>query len=205
MTWLDVLGWAGSALLIYSLMQARMLRFRILNLVACVLLVVFNALLQIWPMVAMNVVLCAINLWFIRALVGTRHDEHAYQVLEVGPDDAYLRHVLHGHADDIRAFFPRFAWEVPLAERSAFLVQRGDETAGVVLVRDAGSGVAQVELDYVTPPFRDFSPGEFVYRRSGLFRERGFTRIITPPGMVSPYYARIGFRPDGDAFSLDLA
>ena len=67
MTWLDALGWAGSALLIFSLMQARVLRFRVLNLVACVILVVFNALLEIWPMVAMNVVLSAINLWFIRS------------------------------------------------------------------------------------------------------------------------------------------
>jgi hypothetical protein len=126
-------------------------------------------------------------------------------VLEVGADDAYLVHVLHGHADDIRRFFPRFEWDAPLSERAAFLVQKGDETAGVVLVRDAGEGVAQVELDYVTPQFRDFSPGEFVYRRSGLFRERGFTRIVSPPGMVSPYYARIGFTPDGESFALDVS
>ena len=45
MSWLDALGWAGSALLIYSLMQARVLRFRVLNLAASAILVVFNALL----------------------------------------------------------------------------------------------------------------------------------------------------------------
>ena len=52
MAWLDILGWVGSALLIYSLMQARVLRFRLLNLVACIVLVIFNGLLGIWPMVA---------------------------------------------------------------------------------------------------------------------------------------------------------
>ena len=36
--WLDILGWAGSALLVYSVMQARVLRFRVLNLAACVVL-----------------------------------------------------------------------------------------------------------------------------------------------------------------------
>ena len=90
------------------------------------------------------------------------------------------------------------------AGRTAFLVQHADETVGVVLVRDAGDGVAQVELDYVTPRFRDFSPGEFVYRRSGLFLDRGFRRVLTPPGMVAPYYERLGFRRDGDAYVLDL-
>jgi hypothetical protein len=73
-----------------------------------------------------------------------------------------------------------------------------------VLVCDAGGGVAQVELDYVTPRFRDFTPGEFVYRRSGLFRDHGFHRVLTPPGMVAPYYERLGFRPEGDHWSLDL-
>jgi hypothetical protein len=64
--------------------------------------------------------------------------------------------------------------------------------------------VAQIELDYVTQRFRDFTPGEFVFRRSRLFTERGFRRVVTPPGMVAPYYARLGFRPQGDSYVLDL-
>jgi len=204
-SWLDALGWGGSALLIYSLMQARVLRFRVLNTIGCVVLIVFNALLGVWPMVGMNVVLAGINLWFIRRLVAERHDETAYEVLEVGLGDAYLQHVLRVHGDDIRRFFPSVDWSQPVEGRSAFLVERGDETVGVVLVRDAGGGVAQVELDYVTPRFRDFTPGEFVYRRSGLFRDRGFHRVLAPRGMVAPYYDRLGFRADGDTYRLDLA
>lgn len=204
MSWLDLLGWGGSALLIYSLMQARVLRFRVLNTVGCVVLIVFNALLGVWPMVGMNVVLAGINLWFIRKLLAERHDETAYDVLEVGLDDAYLQHFLRVHGDDIRRFFPDADWTRPAAGRSAFLVERGDETVGVVLVRDAGDGVAQVELDYVTPRFRDFTPGEFVYRRSGLFRDRGFRRVLSPPGMVAAYYDRLGFRRTGDTYALDV-
>jgi hypothetical protein len=204
MSWLDALGWAGSALLVYSLMQARVLRFRVLNLVATVVLTVFNALLEIWPMVAMNVVLAAINLWFIRKLLSEAHDERAYEVLEVRPDDAYLRHVLKVHRDDIHRFFPDFSSERVDPRRSAYLVEHGNETVGVVLVKDAGDGVAEVELDYCTPRYRDFSPGEFVYRRSGLFSSRGFRKIVTPPGMVSPYYERIGFTRTGDSYVLTV-
>jgi hypothetical protein len=53
MTWLDALGWAGSALLVYSVLQTRILRFRIFNGVASVLLVVFNASIAVWPMVGL--------------------------------------------------------------------------------------------------------------------------------------------------------
>ena len=83
-------------------------------------------------------------------------------------------------------------------------LQLGDETAGAILLRDAGGGTAQVDLDYVTPRFRDFTPGEFVFRRSGLLRAQGFTRVLTPPGMVDPYYASVGFTPLDDRYVLDL-
>ncbi len=204
MSWLDALGWAGSALLIYSIMQARVLRFRVLNLIACLVLVVFNGILGIWPMVAMNVVLSAINLWFIRALLSDRHNEAAFEVLEVGPNDEYLRHVLRVHGNDILKHQPDLVWDGAEAGRSAYLVQRGDETVGVVLVRDAGDGTAQIELDYVTPRFRDFSPGEFVWRRSGLLKQDGFQRVVSPRQMVAPYYDKVGFHRDGDVFVLDL-
>ncbi len=206
MSWLDLVGWCGSAVLVVSLMQARVLRFRVLNLVACVVLTGFNAALEIWPMVAMNVVLCLINLWHIRKLLGTRHDEAAYDVLEVGPDDEYLRHVLRVHGADILRFQPDFVWDGAAAGRLAFLVQREDETVGVVLIRDEGDAVARVLLDYVTPRYRDFSPGEFVWRRSTVLREHDFERVVTPANMVGAYYGRLGFERDEarDTWSLAL-
>jgi len=73
-----------------------------------------------------------------------------------------------------------------------------------VLLRDEGDGTAQVVLDYVTRRFRDFSPGEFVWQRSGLLRDDGFTQVVTPPGMVAPYYDRLGFRRQGESYVLDL-
>ena len=78
--WLDLLGWGGSALLVYSLLQANVLRLRVLNAIACVLLIVFNAMLEVWPMVGMNLVLVAINAWFIVQLLRDRSPGR-----EVGP------------------------------------------------------------------------------------------------------------------------
>jgi len=192
MSWLDALGWLGSALLVYSVMQARVLRFRVLNLAACVVLIVFNAALGIWPMVAMNVALCLINAWHIRHLVGTRHDEETYAVLEVGGQDEYLRHVLRVHEADILAFQPDFVWDGADTDRLAFIVQRGDETVGVVLLRVEGT-TAHVLLDYVTPRYRDFSPGRFVWKSSRVLADRGITEVITSPTMVGAYYERLGF------------
>jgi hypothetical protein len=200
-SWLDALGWAGSALLVWSLLQARLLRLRALNLVGCAVLLVFNALIEVWPMVALNAVLGAINIFYLVRLLRTRHDEKVYQVVEVGVEDNLLRHVLHLHAGEIAALFPGFKWR---PGRLAFLILHRDEIVGVVLVRDAGDGVAQVELDYVTHRFRDFTPGEFVYKRSHLFTDHGFRKVVTPPNMVTPYYDRLGFQREGDVYALEL-
>lgn len=202
--WLDTLGWGGSALLVFSLLQSRVLRFRVLNLVACVLLMVFNALIGVWPMVGMNLVLTAINVWFIVKLVRERHDEAAFEVVEVAPTDGYLRHVLGVYADDIRRFNPGLAWDPSRPGALASLVQQGDQTVCVVLLYAEGD-IARVQLDFVTRAFRDFSPGEFVWRRSGLLREHGLARVVTPLGMVGAYYDRLGFTRVGDSYELVLA
>lgn len=204
--WLDLLGWGGSALLVMSLLQARVLRFRVLNLIACLTLIVFNTLLGIWPMAAMNLVLTAINVWFIARLTRQQHDETVFDVLETRPDDTYLQHVLRTHSADISRFQPDFdlASLTTSPQIAAFLVQRGLETVGVVLMDIQGS-TAHVRLDYVTPRFRDFSPGEFVWRRSGLLRAKGLTRVVSPPEMVNAYYEGLGFHREGASFVLDVS
>jgi hypothetical protein len=201
--WLELVGWAGSALLVWSLLQTRILRLRALNLLGCLILIGYNAAVRVWPMVGLNVVLAVINVWYLRKMLTTRHDEQTYQVVEVDPGDAFLAHTLRVHAADIARFNPDFRWD-PAEDRSAFLVVRADEVVGVVVSHAEAGGVAQVDLDYVTPPFRDFTPGEFVYRRSRLFTDRGFRRVVSPPGMIAPYYHRLGFRREGDAYVLDL-
>jgi hypothetical protein len=202
---LDLIGWVGSALLVWSLLQGRLLRLRALNLAGCLVLICFNAALAVWPMVGLNVVLAVINIWYLWRMLATRHDDQAYQVVVVRTDDEFLAHTLRLHQEDIARFNPGFsAAEALGAGAAAFLVVSGDEVVGVVVFRGRGDGVAQVELDYVTPRWRDFTPGEFVYRQSRYFAEHGCHTVITPPGMRAPYYDRLGFRRQGDSYVLDL-
>jgi hypothetical protein len=186
------------------LLQTRILRLRALNLVGSAVLIAYNLLAQVWPMLGLNIVLALINIWQLRKLISTRHDEATYAVIEVEPSGELVRYVLNRHRADITRYNPHLVIDSSADDQMAFLVLRADEVAGVVLVRDAGDGVAQVELDYVAPPFRDFAPGEFVFRRSGVFADRGFTKIVTPPGMVSPYYSQLGFAADGPSYVLHL-
>ena len=71
MTWLDALGWAGSVLLVWSMTHSDSRRLRRMNLLACVVLAVYNGLLHVWPMTALNVALTLINAWHLR---GGQHE-----------------------------------------------------------------------------------------------------------------------------------
>jgi len=76
----------------------------------------------------------------------------------------------------------------------------------VVLAHDAGDGRAQIDLDYVLPKYRDFTPGEFVYRRSDVFTDHGFHQVLASPRMrdSQPYLNNLGFHPEGDQLVLNL-
>jgi len=211
---LEIIGWVGSVLVVVSLMQARVLRFRWLNFAGSVIAAAYNAVVGIWPFAAMNGVIAVIDAYWLWRLTRERHDAEVFQVVPVGAGDRYLRHVLGLHAGDIGRFYPSFALPAgeasggdapggeqpagtaPAGDRWAYLVLHGDETVGVVVVRDAGGGVGEVELDWVTPRFRDFAPGEFVYRRSGAFTGTGLRTLVVASDArdTGPYLERVGFR-----------
>lgn len=205
---LEVIGWAGSALLVLSLLQTRVMRFRVLNAVACVVLVGYNAAVGVWPMVGMNVVLVGINLWVIRKLLRDRHDARVYDAVPLGVDEPLLRHLLERHGEDIRSFNPDLPADVTREAEHAFVVTLGDEVVGVVLSRaGAEEGEQQVLLDYVTPPYRDFTPGEFVFRPDGPFAHLGTRRVVASPGMASSerYLRTVGFVERDGRRVLELA
>jgi hypothetical protein len=203
MSLLDVVGWVSSALVVWSLMLVSVWRFRWMNLAGAALATVVNALLGIWPFAAMNGVIAVIDVIWIVRLSRERHDVAAFEVVEVGADDPYLHHLLALKAEDVRAVHPDFT--LPAAGSSAFLVLRGDETVGMVVVSKAGEGVGSVDLDYVTDRFRDFTPGEFVYRRSGIFAAKGFTRLHAADVPAHhDYYPRVGFRRVGDHWEREV-
>ncbi|KQY46636.1 YgjV family protein [Cellulomonas sp. Root137] len=206
MVWWEIVGWIGSLLVIISLTQARVLRFRVINLLGAVIATAYNVVIEIWPFAVMNGVIAIIDVYWLVRLQRERHDALVYGVLEVPSDDAVLQHLLESHAPDIARFHPGFSAVDP-APSASFVVVRGDELVGAVVVRSAGDGVGRVDLDYVTPRYRDFTPGEFVYRDSGVFASHGFRRLVvggSPATEARAYLERVGFRPTADGWEREV-
>lgn len=208
MNWLEILGWVGSGIVVWSLLQTRILRLRVLNLIGCLISVVYAAIGGVWPVLGLNAVLSIINIVHLRKLTAEKETERSYSVVSVSPDDAYLQFLLTKHADDIASTAPAFAQEnaaEPATE--AHLILHNDETVGAVLIRNAGNGEAHVVLDYVTPRFRDFTPGKYLFRDSGLLRNLGYetVSVVTPKDrQTTNYYDSLGFTTSGPRSVLAL-
>ncbi|WP_029068121.1 hypothetical protein [Jonesia quinghaiensis] len=207
MNWLDVLGWVGSGIVVVSLLQTRILRLRVLNLTGCTISVVYALMGAVWPILGLNAVLAIINIYHLRKLLAAKENERAYTVVTVSPDDAYVAFLLTKHATDIAATHPDFtANNTPATE--AHLVLHDDETVGLVLLNTDADGTAHILLDYVTPRFRDFSPGRYLFQDSGLLTSRGLTRVMAPTNVDAPtrkYYEAVGFTPADGRLALTVA
>lgn len=191
---LEIIGWIGSALVVLSLAQARVWRFRVMNFAGAVLATFYNAVLGIWPFAAMNGIIAVIDAyWMARLRRESQLSSEVYELVEVSHDDAFLNHFLKIHGEDARRHYPQFDPQSP--SETSVLVMRGDEAVGVVVVSDTNDDTAHISLDYVTERFRDFSPGKFVYENSGLFDRMGVRRLQTTGD--PDYLKRMGFRPDG--------
>lgn len=62
---IDLIGWLGGALLVVSIIQSRISRLRTMNLIASLILTAYNAIVGVWPMVAMNGLVAAINVYYL--------------------------------------------------------------------------------------------------------------------------------------------
>jgi hypothetical protein len=199
---LEIVGWIGSVLVVLSLAQARVWRFRVMNFAGAVLATFYNGILGIWPFAAMNGIIAVIDAyWMVRLKRESQLPSAAYELLELPPDSAYVRHFLKIHGEDARRWYPQFNPDIPL--EASILIMRGDETVGLVIIEKTEDGTATVSLDYVTQRFRDLTPGRFVYSDSGLFDRLGVNQIRIAHG-DGDYLQRMGFHPDASGWTRQV-
>jgi hypothetical protein len=90
--WREIVGWAGSALLIVSILQPTISRLRWLNLGASAMLMAYNLMLGSAPMVALNITLVAINCWYLFVYTRSARAARVRPAVADGPSEASERH-----------------------------------------------------------------------------------------------------------------
>ena len=196
-TLVEVIGYAGSALVILSLLQKSILRLRAIGFIASSTFLVYSIAISAYPIAVVNVVAAAIHLYYLRKLV--RRKSEVFTILRMRPESRYLQHFLDFYRDDIAARYqPGFTYE-PRPNTLAIFLLRDMVPAGLVVANVYGDSSFEVLLDYVIPQYRDFKLANWLYsEESGIFTEANcrcaWTRVATPE--QETYFTKVGFKPD---------
>ena len=201
----QLVGYAGSALVVVSLPMSSVVRLRMFSLAGSLTFGTYGLLIGAPPIIITNTCIAAINIWFLRTeLGGHRH----LGATTVPADSPFLTDFLRYHLDDIHKFQPDFDPPGPPCDDIVALVlMRDGLPAGALIGRQRGTEL-QVTLDYVLKEYRDSQISEWLFGKgSGVFRRLGIEHVRSAPGADShsSYLARAGFARDGDCYIFDLS
>lgn len=193
----EIVGWGGSALVVLAMMQRSILRLRMLAFVGGVVLVIYNVVIAVWPMAALNTALCTIHVVAMIGLAREARSQKNYQVVALAPDHALVDYLRQVHASDIARFFPRSHTQ---AATHAFLAMRGDAIAALVLARLEGQEL-NLTVDYAPERFRDLSPAKALLHADSPLMALPWRTLVTADGGPS-FYAQLGFTRTGTHFTF---
>lgn len=192
----EIIGYIASVLVAISLMMSSILKLRVINLIGAAFFTLYGLLIGAYPVAAVNFIIVLIDLYYLYQIFAT--DEY-FVLLEVPSDSEYLKYFLNFYEQEIKKFFPKFAY-TPSERQFVFFVLRDLVSAGLFIgeVRDEDS--LFVKLDFVIPGYRDFKIGKFVYaEKADFFKEKGFRKLYAEAEdkKHNDYLQRIGFTPIG--------
>ena len=206
--WTEWLGYAASLVVAIALLMKSLIRLRWINLAGSALFAVYGFLIQAWPVAGFNTVIVFINLFYLVRMYGTREN---FELMEIRPGDPYLRRFLDVYRGDLGRIFPLADIDAdPLAaspETVGFYILRDLATAGIFVGTKTSPNTLDVLMDYVTPAYRDFKTGRFLFVDSrGTWSKLGIDTMTAHASDTAHngYLRRMGFVQEGDRFLLRL-
>jgi hypothetical protein len=193
----ELIGYLASILIVLSLLMASVLKLRVINLVGAVVFSAYGVLIGSLPIVLTNVAIVLIDVYYLAVMLRDRSRDVYFEVVEVDPTSPLVDRFVDHHRRDMELFQPDF--EGLRDEHLGWMVLRDAIPVGLVLATRDGA-LARIELDYVVPAHRDFTPGSVLFGRSGVFGAHGIREVVTtgPTDEHRRYLERMGFERDQD-------
>ncbi len=196
-SWLEWVGYVSSVLVAVSLTMSSIKKLRWYNLVGAAIFSFYGFAIQAYPVGVLNLFIVLANIYYLRGMYSVRE---SFKVLKVEANDPYLEYFVDFHKDQIQNFFPRFDKTLlheAVGDGKAFtlFLLRNAVVAGVFFgVKN--NQILYLHLDFVSAPYRDLKPGEFIYRQNAqLFKEAGIRQVVcnTENAEHRKYLLKMGF------------
>ncbi|WP_455383341.1 hypothetical protein [Salinispira pacifica] len=188
--WIEVIGYAASALVAASLLLTSFVWLRMVNLAGAVCFVVYGWLIGALPIVLTNSFITLVNIYYLGRLLSA--DLSGFSYVPVDENRAgHFHEFVEEYRKDIAKFYPTFSW--PLAEKA----MSGD--GGIYLaLRNLGIEgfacflpVSNLDRDDIPPAIHDYVQKELYPDRSLYISADYITRRYRGIGLVSRLYNRL--------------
>ena len=151
-------------------------KLRWINLFGSLTFVIYGFLIKAYPIAILNICTVAINIYFLVKMANTKS---YFKILEIDKKSNYFDYFLELHKEDLSRFIDIDKIDIETADLR-FYILRDIIPAGVFSGKRYDDHTLLIELDYVSPPYRDFSFGKYLYNQEkSLFLNKGYNRLIT--------------------------
>ena len=190
--WFEVIGYAGSLLVLVSMLMTSVVKLRVINLIGSAVFTLYALLIHSYPTAFLNGCLVIINV--VQLIRHQRATSKSYELETLTGSDGFAAWFLKKHEPDILKCFPGIDLGT-LMGTEGYAVFFDDQAAGILLGRRKENEF-EILLDYTTPAFRDCSAGTFLYSKLPGFGITRLTCAVDVPEHVK-YMEKIGFVRDG--------
>ena len=195
---LEIIGYAGSALVVISMMMTSVLRLRLVNILGSAIAFSYAMAVKAYPVAFLNAFLIIVN---VAKTIQLFRVEKNYSLIESSGAAGLPKYLVQKYNDDILNYFPAFNG---LSDNDkVFILMNGDCATGIT----AGNLDEQknffIEIDYTTPAYRDNSAGLFLYKE---LASRGCKKAVfenLSKGHEA-YLYKMGFTKIGHKYVKDL-
>jgi len=174
--WVDWLGYLASLIVLISLLMSSIIKLRWINLLGSLLFSTYGFMIGSLPTGLMNLGIVFINIYY---LVKIYRSEDNFKLIPINKDDEYFKYFLDFYKPGIKLFTDEFSFEKQ-DDVVRFFILRNTVPAGIFVASKQDEKTLKVELDFVTPEYRDFKIGNYIYNNSkNYFLNKGYSKLVS--------------------------
>lgn len=168
------IGYAASLVVAISLVMSSIIKFRWINLLGSILFAIYGFLISAWPVCFFNSVIVFINLYFLYKIYSKKEK---FEIIATSQNEDLLHKFIEFHKSEIIKISPEFDFN--LADKKYnYFITRNMALVGLFLAKKESENTIKVGLDFVTPQYRDFKNGAFLYNfLHSTFKKDGIKTI----------------------------
>jgi len=189
---LEWVGYAASLIVLISLLMTSVKRLRWINLFGSLIFAVYGIAIGAIPVGAMNAGIVLINAYFIYQMY-TKKDY--FTLIQMNHETEYFNHFMSFYKENMKSFMI-VEENLDKPDYVKIFTLRNTVPAGLFVCKIIDPSTLEILVDYVTPAYRDFKIGRFLFEdQKNYFKNQGYKKLTSKPGNEKhqSYLKKMGF------------